>query len=194
MRSPTTFGVIVAGVGGQGAITIAQLILAAAWMGGLHAMQSEVHGMSQRGGEVNAQVLFSNAGIRSPIIEAGTADLLIGLEPLETLRHLHYLGQAGHTVTASEPLINMDAYPEPEKLLALLHKTPNVKLIDTKTFATELHFTQAGNMVLLGAATNFMPLDESVWTKAMRKRFHSKSDKIIEKNLAALRRGRELTA
>lgn len=194
MHNADTYGVVVAGVGGQGAITIAQLILGAAWMSKMDAMQSEVHGMSQRGGEVNAHILFSKSKVRSPVIETGSGDLLIGMEPLETLRHLNYLNKNGHAVSSSEPLINMDHYPEPKKVLDLLAKTPGVKLIDTASLTTELHFAQAGNIALLGAATSFMPIDEAVWLQAIRERFQSKGDKIIEKNLNAFQRGREMTA
>lgn len=192
MRDFDTFGVVVAGVGGQGAITIAQMILGAAWMSDLSAMQSEVHGMSQRGGEVSAHILFSKKPVSSPTIEAGNADLLIGMEPLETLRYLHYLKKEAHAVSSSVPLINMDNYPEPEKMLNLLRTTDGVLLLDTDALASELHFAQAGNIALLGAASNFMPLDTDIWEKTIRERFKSKGDKVVDKNVLAFNRGREL--
>jgi len=192
MRNFDTFGVVVAGVGGQGAITIAQLILGAAWMNDLSAMQSEVHGMSQRGGEVSAQILFSKHPVSSPTIETGNADLLIGLEPLETLRYLNYLKNDAHALSSSVPLINMDNYPEPQKLLALLKKTDGILLVDTDALASELHFAQAGNIALLGAASVFMPIDAGIWGKTIRERFKSKGEKVLEKNMLAFNRGREL--
>jgi len=192
MHNIDTFGVVVAGVGGQGAITIAQLILGAAWMSDLSAMQSEVHGMSQRGGEVSAHILFSKHPVSSPTIEAGNADLLIGMEPLETLRYLHYLKKEGHAVSSSIPLINMDNYPEPEKMLNLLQTTEGVLMIDTDALASELHFAQAGNIALLGAASHYMPLEADIWIKTISERFKSKGDKVVDKNLLAFNHGREL--
>jgi len=192
MHNFDTFGVVVAGVGGQGAITIAQLILGAAWMSDLSAMQSEVHGMSQRGGEVSAHILFSKHPVSSPTIEAGNGDLLIGMEPLETLRYLHYLKKNAPAVSSSVPLINMDKYPEPEKLLGLLSSTEGVLLLDTDALAAELHFSQAGNMALLGAATKYMPIDTDIWTKTIRERFQTKGERVIDNNLMAFNRGREL--
>ena len=95
-----TFGIVVAGVGGQGTITLSQLILGAAWKSGYKALQSEVHGMSQRGGSVNAQILISSNEVSSPVIMEGAGELLIGVEPLETLRYLNLLKKDGITVSS----------------------------------------------------------------------------------------------
>jgi len=192
MHNSETFGFVVAGVGGQGAVTIAQLALGAAWMSGLHVLQSEVHGMSQRGGEVSAHILFSKNAVSSPTIEQGTGDLLLGLEPLETLRHLIYLKKDAPVVASSSPIVNMDTYPDIEKVKQLLSEINGVKLVDTDALAKELRFSQGGNIALLGAASKYLPIEDEIWIKAISERLKSKGDKIIEKNLNAFNRGKEL--
>lgn len=190
MKSSQTFSIVVAGVGGQGAITMAQLILGAAWMQGLHVLQSEIHGMSQREGEVSAHILISESEVTSPTIEPGGADLLLGMEPLESLRHIHFLKPEGQAVTSITPVINMDHYPDPEKVLAILKKIPNCHLLDTDSISKELKFKQAGNIVLLGEASKLMPIKEDIWITAISERFKIKGEKVVEKNLEAFKLGR----
>ena len=192
MNNSNTFGLVVAGVGGQGTITIAQLVLGAAWMSDLHVLQSEVHGMSQRGGEVSAHILFSKEEVTSPTIEAGTGDLLLGLEPLETLRHLLYLKKDAPVISSSSPIVNMDTYPQIDKITELLAKVDGVKLFDSVAISEELGFLQGGNIVLLGATSNYLPIEDAIWEKAISERFQSKGDEIIEKNMNAFNIGKEL--
>ena len=192
MQNDNTFGLAVAGVGGQGAITIAQLVLGAAWMSGLHVLQSEVHGMSQRGGEVSAHILISKKKVTSPIIEKGTGDLLIGLEPLEALRHIVYLKKGAHIITSNSPIKNMDSYPEIEKVKKLLSGIDGVKMIDSETLSKEMRFPQGGTIALLGAASEYLPISDDLWEKVLSERFKNKGEKVIEKNLRAFMTGKEL--
>ena len=192
MNENPTYGLIVAGVGGQGAVTIAQLILGAAWKDGYHVLQSEVHGMSQRGGEVSAHIVFSNDPVMSPIIEQGDADFLLGLEPLETLRHLIYLKKDANFITSITTIENMENYPPSEKILSLLKSIDGVKMIDSDLIAKELNFTQGANMTLLGYASNYLPVSEGVWDGVIRERFVRKGEKIVDKNLLAFNTGKKL--
>ncbi len=192
MQNNNTFGLIVAGVGGQGAVTIAQLVLSAAWMSELHVLQSEVHGMSQRGGEVSAHILISKNEVTSPTIEKGTGDLLIGLEPLEALRHMVYLKKGAHIISSTSPIENMEAYPDVEKVKKLLSGIDGVKMFDAEALSKEMRFPQGGTIALLGAAAGYLPLNEEIWEKVISERFKSKGDKIIEKNLRAFMTGKEL--
>ena len=187
-----TFGVIVAGVGGQGAITVAQLLLGAAWRSEYHCLQSEVHGMSQRGGAVNAHVVFDSVPVTSPIISEGTADLLIGIEPLETLRYISMLRSDAQIISSIAPVKNMDTYPEEEKIFAQLKKLSNVTLIDTEKYAKELSYRHAGNMILLGVASKHLPIEEKIWKQILEERFKSKGQEVIDKNFQAFEFGRNL--
>lgn len=187
-----TYKVFIAGVGGQGAVTAAQLVMGAAWHAGYHALQSEVHGMSQRGGAVNAQILFDKRPVSCPIVMEGDGDLLIGLEPLESLRYLQYLKQDARLVVSTEPVINMDGYPEEDQLIKALESVEGTELIDTKAHAKTLENKRSGNMVLLGKASNYLPIDAEMWKKAIAERFKSKGEKIVEQNIKAFEFGRGL--
>lgn len=192
MHENRTYGLVVAGVGGQGALTIAQIILGAAWMDGYHVLQSEVHGMSQRGGEVSAHIIFSKDPVMSPTIEEGDADLLLGLEPLETLRHLTYLKKEANIITSITTIENMENYPTSKKILNLLKSIDGVIMIDSDLIAEEIHFSHGGNITLLGYASNYLPVNGEVWDKAIKERFKNKGNKIVDKNLLAFKTGKKL--
>ena len=187
-----TFGVIVSGVGGQGAITLAQLLLGAAWKAGLYTMQSEVHGMSQRGGSVNAQILMSKSKVTSPLILEGDADLLISMEPLETLRYINMMRFDSTIITSTDPVINMDSYPKKELILNSLSEITNVIKVDTLEHGKTLGFKQAGNMTLLGIASKYLPVDIKIWPVIISERFGHKGSKVIDKNIEAFNYGRNL--
>jgi indolepyruvate ferredoxin oxidoreductase beta subunit len=192
MKNDKTFGLVVAGVGGQGAITIAQLVLGAAWMSGLHVLQSEVHGMSQRGGEVSAHIMISKNKVTSPTIEKGTGDLMIGLEPLEALRHMVYLRKGAHIITSNSAIKNMETYPDIEKVKKLLSEIDGVQMIDSDALSKEMRFPQGGTIALLGAASEYLPINNDIWEKVLAERFKNKGEKVIEKNLKAFITGKEL--
>ena len=186
------FGVIVAGVGGQGAITLAQLVLGAAWKSGFFVHQSEVHGMSQRGGSVNAHILFDKKEVSSPVVMEGAGNLLIGMEPLETLRYLSLLRKDAEVVSSVIPIKNMAEYPDVDKILSELKSVPGVTLVDTDKYSKELSNKKAGNIILLGIASKHMPISKKMWHEVIKERFEGKGEKIIDKNIEAFEFGRKI--
>ncbi len=186
------YGVIVAGVGGQGAITVAQLLLGAVWRSGYYCLQSEVHGMSQRGGAVNAHVVFDSEPVTSPIIEEGTADVLVGIEPLETLRYVGMMKEGAVIVSSKSPIKNMASYPEESQVFSELEKVPNMELVDTEGYAKELKNRHAGNVILLGMASKNLPIELDTWKSVIAERFQAKGEEVINKNIEAFEFGRNL--
>ena len=192
MSEPRIHGIVLAGVGGQGVLSLAQIVLEALRRSGLQALQSEIHGMSQRGGSVHAQVCFAEVPLTSPIIDEGCADLLISLEPLEALRYVAMLRMDGHLVVSEEPQMSMDGYPPLEDVYAALKKVRGCHLIDTEELARRLNHRQAGGMALLGMASKFLPVTDELWRKVIFERFESKGARVTDKNLEAFEAGRGL--
>lgn len=190
ISNPT--GVVVAGVGGQGVITISQLILSAAWKSGYFAIQSEVHGMSQRGGSVNAQIIFDKAEVSSPTILEGTASLIIGMEPLEALRYFNLLRKDASVICSTSPVRNMPIYPNLDTLIAELNRIEGTLLLDTDKISEELGNKGAGNMVLLGAASKKLPFTDEIWYQTIKERFAGKDQSVIDKNIEAFNYGKNL--
>lgn len=104
--------IILCGVGGQGILSIATVIGEAATKAGLYLKQAEVHGMSQRGGDVQSNLRLSTETIWSDLIPQGGADVVISMEPMESLRYLPYLAKTGVIVTSCKPFINIPNYPD----------------------------------------------------------------------------------
>jgi len=192
MSDPRIHGIVLSGVGGQGVLSLAQIVLEALRRSGLHALQSEIHGMSQRGGSVHAQVCFSKVPLTSPIIDEGCADLLIALEPLEALRYVSMLRMNGHLVVSEEPQVNMEGYPPIEDVYAALKAVRGSHLIDTEDLARKLNHKQAGGMALLGMASKFLPVSEETWRDVITQRFEAKGARVTEKNIEAFQAGRGL--
>lgn len=186
-------GVIVAGVGGQGVLTVARLILEAAWRSGFYAIQSEVHGMSQRGGAVNAQVLFDQEKVTSPLILEGSAELILGLEPLEALRYVPFLKDQGAMVVSSVPVKTIENYPDEKEICTELENITGTVLINTDEHTKKLKHRHAGNILLLGAASSFLPINVDVWKEIIAERFRSKTEKVIQKNIEAFEYGIKLS-
>lgn len=187
-----THKIIIAGVGGQGAVTAARLIMVAAWLDDYHALQSEVHGMSQRGGSVNAHILIDRKPVKSPLVMEASCDLLIGLEPLETLRYLPYLRTEAAIVASDEPHVNIDDYPPHEAIIGDLNKIPNTKIIGTATHAKTLGNPRSANLVLLGQAANYLPIREKMWEDSIKRCFETKGDAVIKANIEAFHFGQKL--
>jgi indolepyruvate ferredoxin oxidoreductase beta subunit len=186
--------IILAGVGGQGILTIAAVLDTAALDSNLNIKQSEVHGMSQRGGAVQSHVRISDKEIFSDLIPQGKADIIISVEPMELLRYLPYLKKGGHLVTDSNPFINITNYPEMDALYAEIKSQPNSILIDAKKIAKDLGNSRATNIVLLGAAASLLPLSDESLKKAIKTLFERKGERIINKNLEAFEKGKEIAA
>jgi indolepyruvate ferredoxin oxidoreductase beta subunit len=183
--------IILSGVGGQGILSIAAVIGEAALKEGFYMKQSEVHGMSQRGGDVQSNLRLSDRPIASDLIPLGQADLIISLEPMESLRYLPYLKKEGWLVTNSVPFINIPNYPEIEKIYDELAKLPQKVILDVESIAKEVGSVRAANIVMLGAATPYIGIGYEKIADGIRSIFARKGDEIVEMNLKALKYGYE---
>ncbi len=183
--------IILAGVGGQGILSIASTIGVAAVKKGLFLKQAEVHGMSQRGGDVQSHFRLSDHEIASDLIPMGKADMIIAVEPMESLRYLPWLAEGGWVITNDQPFINIPNYPEESALRAELNKLPNKVVINADKIAKDLGSARSANMVILGAAAPFLKMDFADIENAVREIFARKGESVVEVNLACLRAGYE---
>ena len=183
--------IILAGVGGQGILSIATIIGAAALNTGLHLKQAEVHGMSQRGGDVSSNLRIADHEIASDLIPYGKADLIISVEPMESLRYLPLLSPGGWLITNTKPFINISNYPEMDVLMAEIENFGNHIALDADQIAKDLGSARSANMVILGAASPFLEIEFSELQDAVRRIFSRKGEEIVKLNLDALHAGRE---
>ncbi|MBR6551030.1 MAG: indolepyruvate oxidoreductase subunit beta [Paludibacteraceae bacterium] len=182
--------IILAGVGGQGILSIAAVIGDAALNEGLYLKQAEVHGMSQRGGDVQSNLRLSSEPIYSDLIPQGGADIIISLEPMEALRYLPYLKPDGWIVTSSKPFVNIPNYPEIEDVLAHVRAIKNHVLIDVEALAKEAGApAQAANMVLLGAAIPVLGMNHDKIIAGVKRIFSRKGEAVVAANVAAIEAG-----
>lgn len=182
--------IILSGVGGQGILSIATVIGWAAINNSLYIKQAEVHGMSQRGGDVQSNLRLSSAPIYSDLIPEGECGLIISMEPMEALRYLPYLQKGGWIVTNSAPFVNIPVYPEIEKIKEALQKDANVIFVDSDKVAKENMAPLSSNMVLLGAAAKYIEiLDIEKIKEGIRNVFARKGEKIVEDNIRAFEAG-----
>lgn len=184
--------IILAGVGGQGILSIATIIGYAAVKLGLHLKQAEVHGMSQRGGDVQSHLRISDKPIYSDLIPFGGADIILSVEPMESLRYMPYLSNEGHLITNIKPFINIPDYPEMETLETTLNELPRKVVLDADALAKEAGNVRAMNMVMLGAASPFLGIDAEKLEDAIKAIFGKKGEKIVELNIKAFRSGRAI--
>ena len=181
--------IILSGVGGQGILSIAAVIGEAALKEGLYMKQAEVHGMSQRGGDVQSNLRLSDQPIASDLIPKGHADLIISLEPMESLRYLPYLKEDGWLVTNSQPFVNIPNYPDREKVNEELDKLPHKVILDVEAIAKEVATARAANIVMLGAAAPFIGIEYNKIEDGIRRIFGRKGEEVVEMNLKALKAG-----
>ncbi len=182
--------IVLAGVGGQGILTIATILGAAALQENLYLKQAEVHGMSQRGGDVQSNLRISSKPIHSDLIPLGGADLIVSLEPMEALRYLPFLSPEGWIVTNTVPFVNIDNYPDMAAVEEELARCPHVVSFDMDALAKEVATPRSSNLVLLGAASKFIEIEPEKIEEAIRALFLRKGEKVVEQNLAAFRAGR----
>lgn len=181
--------IILAGVGGQGILSIATILGTAALREGLYLKQAEVHGMSQRGGDVMSCLRLSSEPIASDLIPMGGADIIVSLEPMEALRYVQWLSPQGWIATNTVPFVNIPNYPEMDAVMAALESRDNVISFDMDTTAKEVATPRASNMVLLGAASLLCGIETEKIEDGIRTVFGAKGEKIVESNLAAFRAG-----
>jgi indolepyruvate ferredoxin oxidoreductase beta subunit len=182
--------IILAGVGGQGILSIATVIGDAALNEGLYLKQAEVHGMSQRGGDVQSNLRISSEPIYSDLIPKGGADIIISLEPMEALRYLPYLKEDGWIVSSSKPFVNIPNYPDIEEVLAHVKAVEHHVLVDVEELAKQAGApVQAANMVLLGAAIPMLGIDHDKMIEGVKRIFARKGEAVVAANLAAIEVG-----
>ncbi|MBR4970203.1 MAG: indolepyruvate oxidoreductase subunit beta [Paludibacteraceae bacterium] len=184
--------IILSGVGGQGILSIAAVIGEAAVKNNLYMKQAEVHGMSQRGGDVQSNLRISDSPIASDLIAKGSADMILSLEPMESLRYLPYLKPEGWIVTNSIPLINIPDYPAVEDVLSEVKKIKNHVILDVESIAKEVGSPRVANIVMLGAATPFLGISYEMIEEGIRSIFGRKGEEIVALNLKALEAGRSV--
>ena len=178
--------IILCGVGGQGILSIATVIGEAATAAGLHLKQAEVHGMSQRGGDVESDLRLSTEPVSSDLIAEGTADIILSMEPMEALRYLRFLSPDGAVITASEPLVNIPDYPDMETLLAKVRSLPDVTMCDIAALARESGNPRGANMVLLGMAADRIGIvSPGELREAVARIFAPKGEDVVLANQAA---------
>ena len=185
--------IILAGVGGQGILSIATIIGYAAIESGLNLKQAEVHGMSQRGGDVQSHLRISDKEIYSDLIPHGGADMIISVEPMEALRYRPYLSEHGWLITNTKPFVNIPNYPDLEKLMGEIKAIQNHVAIDADGIAEDLGVSRSMNMVVLGAASSFLDLPFVKLEQGIKFIFGKKGEKVVEANLKAIRTGKDFT-
>jgi indolepyruvate ferredoxin oxidoreductase beta subunit len=183
--------IILSGVGGQGIISIAAAIGEAALINDLHMKQAEVHGMSQRGGAVQSTLRVSSKSIASDLIAYGAADMILSVEPMESLRYLNYLKPEGWLITNAVPFVNIDDYPNIETIYAEIRKIKNHVIIDADEIAGKVATKRASNMVMLGAATLFIDIPLESVKEGIRQIFGKKGEAMTQSNIDAMLAGRE---
>ena len=181
--------IILCGVGGQGILSIATIIGEAAMNENLYIKQAEVHGMSQRGGDVQSNLRISSEPIHSDLIAKGSADVIISMEPMEALRYLPYLSENGWVITSSNPFKNIPNYPEMDVIMGDLAKLPHVVTIDLEQLAKDGGVPRSGNVILLGAAQKALGIEYEKLENAIRRVFARKGDAVVDANIKALALG-----
>lgn len=182
------YDIIFAGVGGQGIVSVAAMVVEAASREGLYAKQNEVHGMAQRGGAVSCHVRISDKPIWSDIIPKGEADYILATEPMEAIRYIEFLGPNGTIITSNQPVKNI-AYPDENAIIAKIKSRPNSVVVDTAKITSELSNPKVSNIAVVGALLKKMGRLDKTIEGSIKKKFASKGEKVVETNIKALEMG-----
>jgi indolepyruvate ferredoxin oxidoreductase beta subunit len=182
--------IILAGVGGQGTLSIAAIIAHAAVAAGLSVRQGEVHGMAQRGGAVLAHLRLSDRVIVSDLVPQGSADLIISMEPVESLRYAPWLSPGGALISAAEPFVNIGDYPDIAVILKVIASFPVSRIVEAEALAREAGLARAVNMVMVGAASPFLPLSEKILEDTIAAMFADRDPSVGTANIRAFNLGR----
>lgn len=185
------YDIILCGVGGQGVLSIAAIIAKAAMKNSLNVRQSEVHGMSQRGGAVLAHLRISDEKIAGDLVPKGEAQLIISMEPLESLRYIEYLNTTGRLITSSTPFVNIPNYPDIEQVYQQIKKFNKSILVDSEEIAKSVGSPKSANMVLIGAASKSLPIKNEAFIEAISETFARKGEDIVNANIKAFNLGQE---
>ena len=178
--------IILAGVGGQGILTIATIIGDAAATAGVNLKQAEVHGMSQRGGDVQSNLRLSTDAIYSDLIKQGSADIIISMEPMEALRYIPYLSKEGWVVSSSHPFKNIPNYPDEQAMMEEFNSLPHSAALPIEDLAKQNNLPKSANMVLLGMAASYIEiLSPEQLREAIKRIFSSKGEQVVEMNCQA---------
>ena len=184
--------ILLCGVVGQGILSIATIIGEAATEADINLKQAEVHGMSQRGGDVQSNLRLSTETIYSDLIAKGGADLIISMEPMEALRYLPYLSKDGVVVTSNKPFVNIPNYPDEKALFNELAALPHVVQLDIEAVAKDAGSVRSANVVLLGMAAKYIEIvSAEALRSAVAKIFARKGEDVVEANLKAFDKGAE---
>ena len=186
------YDIILAGVGGQGVLSVGAIIALAAMESGLQVKQSEVHGMAQRGGAVLANLRISDGQIASDLIARGTAAMILSMEPVESLRYVEFLSPDGILITSKDPVENIPNYPDLETVFDKIRSLPSYKMVESRSLAREAGSMLATNMVMVGAASNSLPIEISFLEDAIKSVFSRKGDSVVDTNHSALHLGRKV--
>ena len=181
--------IIICGVGGQGILSLSALIVLAAREESLFVQQSEIHGMAQRGGDVVAQLRLSDQPIHSGLIPHGEVDLILSMEPLEAMRYVKQMAPDGMVLASSDPVRNIPGYPEDWEVR--FHRLPRAHLIPAARLAKQAGSPLSSNVVMVGAATPYLPLSPQSLERAVAAVFARKGEAVVEINLRALALGLE---
>lgn len=182
--------ILVAGVGGQGVISVSSVIAATAMTQALQVKMSEVHGMSQRGGAVVTHLRIADHPIHSNLIPSGQAGMILGMEPVESLRYLSWLAPGGMLITSSDPVLNVPDYPPMERVLGVIRSVPGSLIVEAGRLAREAGSPKSANFVVVGAASTSLPLDPTGMEKQIHDSFVRKGERVAEENIRAFRAGR----
>jgi indolepyruvate ferredoxin oxidoreductase beta subunit len=181
--------IILAGVGGQGILSIAATIGFAAIDNSLYIKQAEVHGMSQRGGDVQSHMRISDKEIMSDLIPMGQADMILSVEPMESLRYLPMLSPNGWLITSTNPFINISNYPNIDDILKEIKKIQNHIALPAEEIAKEIKAPKSANIIVLGAASPYLGISSDAFEKAIIRLFKTKGDEVIQANILAFQTG-----
>ena len=183
------YDVILAGVGGQGVLSVASIIAHSALSEGYEVRQSEVHGMAQRGGAVISHMRIATGKIAGDLVPKGGADLIIAMEPLEGLRYVSYLKPAGIMVASANPFANIPNYPSIEEVHSSIKSLPNWRIVEASSLAKEAGLAKAVNTVMIGAASFFLPLKAQSMEKIISDVFSKKDASAVIANIKAFKLG-----
>ena len=186
------YDIILAGVGGQGVLSVGAIIALAAMESGYQVKQSEVHGMAQRGGAVLANLRISDAGIAADLIARGTAAMILSMEPVESLRYVEFLSPDGILITSKDSVENITDYPDINVVFDKIRTLPAYKMVESRSLAREAGSMLATNMVMVGAASKSLPIEESALEDAIKGVFGRKGDHVVDVNHRAFRLGRKV--